>query len=131
MKNMKRVLAVALALLLSFAPTFGVRAAETETPEDLYAAYNQLMHGSAPTGLDYDVTNSANTAIGSAVVGTGVIFTETDAEGNTYLKFDNYVKGTASTYVDLKHGQTDNKKLVFEADFCYNDTGLYVEFFAN
>ena len=121
MKTFKRVLAMslALALLLSFSPALGVSAADADN-----TAYNQLMHDYKPTGLTYDLTDNTNYATISGT--TGAI----SAPDSAHLMFDNYPAGN-SAYVTLRNQQTGVTTLIFEADICYEDMGLQVNFSVN
>lgn len=122
MKVFKRALAMTLALLLSLSPVLGVRASATETPAEIPLSYDQLMQPYTVVGSD-DFSDESNTLV-SLISTPETIFRETDAAGNTYIKF--YKDAASSTYVNLKY-ESEASKLVFEADIRWDNPGERIE----
>lgn len=76
---------------------------------------------------DFSYPDITLVTISSVAQGDNSIFRETDDAGNSCIKFGNY-SGSSGTYINLKHGQGAQQKIVLEMDFCWNDPGLDIEF---
>ena len=124
MKLFKRALTFTLALILSLSPILQVRAADTETSTEALPTYDELMQPYTVVGSD-DFSDEENTLV-SKISTPETIFRETDATGNTYIKF--YKDAASSTYINLQY-EGEAKKFIFEADIRWDNPGDKIEIY--